>query len=61
MVLIKSLLTEWPESYAVDTSNILFILSGAFVGLENIIRKRMAKGVCRSHPSSEPLTHLPHL
>ncbi|RDX55674.1 ClpX ATPase regulatory subunit [Lentinus brumalis] len=35
---------QWPDSYAVDTSNILFILSGAFVGLENIIRKRMAKG-----------------
>ncbi|KAI9063191.1 ClpX ATPase regulatory subunit [Trametes sanguinea] len=36
--------TEWPDSYAVDTSNILFILSGAFVGLEDIIKKRMAKG-----------------
>ncbi|KAL1946747.1 hypothetical protein VTO73DRAFT_14851 [Trametes versicolor] len=35
---------QWPESYAVDTSNILFILSGAFVGLEDIIKKRMAKG-----------------
>ncbi|OJT10566.1 ATP-dependent Clp protease ATP-binding subunit ClpX [Trametes pubescens] len=35
---------EWPDSYAVDTSNILFILSGAFVGLEDIIKKRMAKG-----------------
>lgn len=37
--------TEWPESYSVDTSNILFILSGAFVGLEDVIKKRMAKGV----------------
>ncbi|KAI0335513.1 ClpX ATPase regulatory subunit [Cubamyces sp. BRFM 1775] len=36
--------TEWPDSFAVDTSNILFILSGAFVGLEDIIKKRMAKG-----------------
>ncbi|KAI9000965.1 ClpX ATPase regulatory subunit [Trametes punicea] len=35
---------QWPDSYAVDTSNILFILSGAFVGLEEIIKKRMAKG-----------------
>ncbi|KAL7282446.1 hypothetical protein ACG7TL_003917 [Trametes sanguinea] len=35
---------QWPDSYAVDTSNILFILSGAFVGLEDIIKKRMAKG-----------------
>lgn len=43
--LIVNNCTEWPESYAVDTSNVLFILSGAFVGLENIIKKRMAKGV----------------
>ncbi|KAH9848506.1 ClpX ATPase regulatory subunit [Lenzites betulinus] len=35
---------QWPESYSVDTSNVLFILSGAFVGLEDIIKKRMAKG-----------------
>ncbi|KAI1786503.1 ClpX ATPase regulatory subunit [Ganoderma leucocontextum] len=35
---------QWPESYAVDTSNVLFILSGAFVGLDNIIRRRIAKG-----------------
>lgn len=41
---------EWPDSYAVDTSNILFILSGAFVGLEDIIKKRMAKGVCKLTP-----------
>jgi ATP-dependent Clp protease ATP-binding subunit ClpX len=33
------------ETYAVDTSNILFILSGAFVGLERTIQDRMAKGV----------------
>jgi ATP-dependent Clp protease ATP-binding subunit ClpX len=33
------------ETYAVDTSNILFILSGAFVGLEKTIQDRMAKGV----------------
>lgn len=43
--IVTDLELEWPESYAVDTSNILFILSGAFVGLEDIIKKRMAKGV----------------
>ncbi|KAF7790843.1 hypothetical protein EIP86_001800 [Pleurotus ostreatoroseus] len=32
------------ESYAIDTSNILFILSGAFSGLENIIKRRVSKG-----------------
>ncbi|KAF7726254.1 ubiquitin-specific protease doa4 [Apophysomyces ossiformis] len=32
------------EGYAVDTSNILFILSGAFVGLEKIVKDRLAKG-----------------
>ncbi|KAI0776072.1 ClpX ATPase regulatory subunit [Trametes elegans] len=35
---------QWPESYTVDTSNVLFILSGAFVGLEDIVKKRVAKG-----------------
>lgn len=33
-----------PDSYTIDTSNVLFIFSGAFVGLDNIIRRRMAKG-----------------
>ncbi|KAG1145543.1 hypothetical protein G6F37_006848 [Rhizopus arrhizus] len=32
------------ETYTVDTSNILFILSGAFVGLDKIVSDRMAKG-----------------
>lgn len=32
------------ETYSVDTSNILFILSGAFVGLDKTIQNRMAKG-----------------
>ena len=31
------------DSYNVDTSNILFILSGAFVGLEDHIKQRMDK------------------
>ncbi|RPD67113.1 ClpX ATPase regulatory subunit [Lentinus tigrinus ALCF2SS1-7] len=53
---------QWPESYAVDTSNILFILSGAFVGLDNIIKKRMAKGsigFTANLSSSEPEEHSP--
>ena len=33
------------ETYAVDTSNILFILSGAFIGLEKTVQDRLAKGV----------------
>lgn len=33
-----------PESFDIDTSNVLFILSGAFVGLETIIKQRTAKG-----------------
>ncbi|KAI8994459.1 P-loop containing nucleoside triphosphate hydrolase protein [Pilobolus umbonatus] len=32
------------EVYSVDTSNILFILSGAFIGLEKIVGDRIAKG-----------------
>ncbi|KAI9278733.1 ATP-dependent Clp protease, ATP-binding subunit ClpX, partial [Phascolomyces articulosus] len=32
------------ETYAVDTSNILFILSGAFIGLEKTVQDRVAKG-----------------
>ena len=31
--------------YQIDTSNVLFILSGAFVGLDNVIKRRVAKGV----------------
>ncbi|EJT97444.1 ClpX ATPase regulatory subunit [Dacryopinax primogenitus] len=32
------------ENYQIDTSNILFILSGAFVGLDKVVRQRVAKG-----------------
>ncbi|ORY03985.1 ClpX, ATPase regulatory subunit [Basidiobolus meristosporus CBS 931.73] len=32
------------EVYSVDTSNILFILSGAFIGLDKIVIDRVAKG-----------------
>ncbi|KAF5387836.1 hypothetical protein D9615_000149 [Tricholomella constricta] len=33
-----------PDMYHIDTSNVLFILSGAFVGLDNVIKQRVAKG-----------------
>ncbi|QRW11730.1 ATP-dependent Clp protease ATP-binding subunit ClpX [Ceratobasidium sp. AG-Ba] len=32
------------ETYQVDTSNVLFILSGAFVGLDKVVLNRMNKG-----------------
>lgn len=35
------------ETYSVDTTNILFILSGAFIGLEKIIGDRLSKGVSK--------------
>jgi ATP-dependent Clp protease ATP-binding subunit ClpX len=34
-----------PDIYHIDTSNVLFILSGAFVGLDNVVKRRVAKGV----------------
>ncbi|KAJ3856899.1 P-loop containing nucleoside triphosphate hydrolase protein [Lentinula lateritia] len=33
-----------PDVYYIDTSNVLFIVSGAFVGLDSIIRQRLSKG-----------------
>ena len=36
------------ETFIVDTSNILFILSGAFVGLESIVQRRLGKGVSQT-------------
>jgi len=33
-----------PDTYHIDTSNVLFILSGAFVGLDTVIKQRVAKG-----------------
>ena len=36
-----------PDSYSIDTTNVLFVLSGAFVGLEKIIKQRISKGVGR--------------
>ncbi|KAI5451712.1 ATP-binding protein [Naganishia albida] len=42
------------ETFTVDTSNILFILSGSFVGLEKIIGRRTAKGhKCESETEDE--------
>lgn len=38
------LATTKPDVYHIDTSNVLFILSGAFVGLDGIIKQRIAKG-----------------
>ncbi|KAG0191100.1 hypothetical protein DFQ28_000998 [Apophysomyces sp. BC1034] len=32
------------ETYSVDTSNILFILSGAFIGIEKTVQNRLARG-----------------
>ncbi len=40
--------TAKPDVYHIDTTNVLFILSGAFVGLEEVIRQRVAKGVSSS-------------
>jgi hypothetical protein len=37
--------TAKPEMYHIDTSNVLFILSGAFVGLDGVVKRRVAKGV----------------
>lgn len=34
-----------PDAYQIDTSNVLFILSGAFVGLDKVIKQRVARGV----------------
>lgn len=47
------------DMYDIDTSNVLFIVSGAFVGLDNIIQQRVSKGPSigfsskSSSPSSE--------
>ena len=43
------------DVYNVDTSNVLFILSGSFVGLEKIVKQRLLKGVS---PSATCLTRI---
>ncbi|KAF4632759.1 hypothetical protein G7Y89_g5370 [Cudoniella acicularis] len=49
------------EQYTIDTSNILFVFAGAFVGLEKIINKRLSSGSSigfgaqlRNNPSPSP-------
>ncbi|KAI5125045.1 hypothetical protein M0805_007469 [Coniferiporia weirii] len=32
------------DTYSIDTTNILFILSGAFVGLDTVLKQRISKG-----------------
>jgi hypothetical protein len=39
---------ERPDTFHIDTSNVLFILSGAFVGLDSVVKRRVSKGVCFS-------------
>ena len=41
--IVGSRLAQPGESFSVDTSNILFICSGAFIGLEKIISRRLNK------------------
>lgn len=41
-----------PDTCTIDTSNVLFILSGAFVGLDSIIKRRVQKGVNRPKTST---------
>ncbi|THV05473.1 ClpX, ATPase regulatory subunit [Dendrothele bispora CBS 962.96] len=41
-----------PDTHHIDTSNILFIVSGAFVGLDNIIRQRVSKAAIGFSASS---------
>ncbi|PAV20964.1 ATPase regulatory subunit [Pyrrhoderma noxium] len=36
--------TDRNDAYTIDTTNVLFILSGAFVGLEGILHRRLSKG-----------------
>lgn len=38
------------ETFVIDTTNILFVLSGAFVGLESMVNRRLGKGVSLYHP-----------
>ena len=47
-----------PASFSVDTSSILFVLSGAFVGIEDIIQKRLYP-TPSTNPSSTTCTATP--
>eukprot|EP00111_Clytia_hemisphaerica_P011190 TCONS_00032752-protein len=46
------------ESVAVDTTNILFVASGAFTGLESIVKKRKSDRVLGFGPQHTPSTDL---
>ncbi|EPS93553.1 ClpX ATPase regulatory subunit [Fomitopsis schrenkii] len=39
-----SMASPRPDTCTIDTSNVLFILSGAFVGLDSVIKRRVQKG-----------------
>ncbi|KAK7470925.1 ATP-binding protein [Stygiomarasmius scandens] len=43
------------DTHHIDTSNILFVVSGAFVGLEGIIRQRVSKAAMGFSTSSDSL------
>ncbi|MCS7091563.1 MAG: ATP-dependent Clp protease ATP-binding subunit ClpX [Verrucomicrobiota bacterium] len=47
------------EYIRVDTTDILFICGGAFVGLESIIRRRLGHQVVGFHAANVPVTHAP--
>lgn len=50
------------ETFHIDTSNILFILSGAFVGLDAIIKQRVARGsigFTATLPSTGDINYVP--
>jgi len=48
-----------PEVYHIDTSNVLFILSGAFVGLDSIIRQRVSTKGSMGFTSERPDKEIP--
>ncbi|KAF8351148.1 P-loop containing nucleoside triphosphate hydrolase protein [Amanita rubescens] len=50
-----------PDVYHIETSNILFILSGAFVGLDVIIKQRVAKGQSIGFTADVPNSQEPPL
>lgn len=52
MSLSADLRTDQAEALQVDTTNILFILSGAFVGLEKIVAQRLTN----EHRAASPAT-----
>lgn len=49
-----------PESYTINTDNILFIFTGAFVGLQKMIMNRLSKGSLGFGASVRSTPNLPH-